>query len=215
MFESKKNCWSDTKISYSEKLGANISSWSYDMEGHAKKCVERHRELANKTTQQLFSLSACSLTCCVFARAEEDLSPPLQTPCGSRAWMLWSCPELGWPPCRRHGRGSRRATCGALLYVAGNASSLESLPRRSVRKRRSAPLFRLCSAWLPAIVHSSALDHRVTTSVSGSRSRQSSVRVVITLECDLHSFLRSCPRCGRLCASWSAGPSRHRHALDD
>ena len=31
-----------------------ISSWSYDMEGHAKKCVERYCELANKTTQQLY-----------------------------------------------------------------------------------------------------------------------------------------------------------------
>ena len=29
-----------------------ISSWSYDMESHAKKCVERYCELANKTTQQ-------------------------------------------------------------------------------------------------------------------------------------------------------------------
>ena len=29
-----------------------ISSWSYDMEGHAKKCVERCCELANRTTQQ-------------------------------------------------------------------------------------------------------------------------------------------------------------------
>ena len=29
----------------------------YDMEGHAKKCVERYRELANKTTQQLFKVS--------------------------------------------------------------------------------------------------------------------------------------------------------------
>ena len=29
-----------------------ISSWSYDMEGHAKKCVERCCELANKTSQQ-------------------------------------------------------------------------------------------------------------------------------------------------------------------
>ena len=27
-----------------------ISSWSYDMEGHAKRCVERYFELANKTT---------------------------------------------------------------------------------------------------------------------------------------------------------------------
>ena len=40
-------------------LAANlhISSWSYDMEGHAKKCVERYCELANKTTQQLYKVS--------------------------------------------------------------------------------------------------------------------------------------------------------------
>ena len=31
-----------------------ISSWSYDMEGHAKKCVEINCKLANKTTEQLF-----------------------------------------------------------------------------------------------------------------------------------------------------------------
>ena len=32
-----------------EKPGADtISSWSYDMESHAKKCVERYCELANK-----------------------------------------------------------------------------------------------------------------------------------------------------------------------
>ena len=30
-----------------------IPSWSYDMEGHAKKCVERYCELSNKTTKQL------------------------------------------------------------------------------------------------------------------------------------------------------------------
>ena len=34
-----------------------ISSWSYDMAGHAKKCVERHCGLANKTTQQLYKVS--------------------------------------------------------------------------------------------------------------------------------------------------------------
>ena len=27
-----------------------VSSWSYDLEGHAKKCVERHCELAGKQT---------------------------------------------------------------------------------------------------------------------------------------------------------------------
>ena len=49
-------CWSFGKlleIRASGKFAANIiSSWSYDMEGHAKKCVERYCELANKTTQQ-------------------------------------------------------------------------------------------------------------------------------------------------------------------
>ena len=30
----------------------HVSSWSHDMEGHAKKCVERCCELANKSTQQ-------------------------------------------------------------------------------------------------------------------------------------------------------------------
>ena len=39
----------------SQKL--RISSWSYDMEEHAKKCVERYCELANKTTQQLYKVS--------------------------------------------------------------------------------------------------------------------------------------------------------------
>ena len=34
-----------------------ISSWSYDVDGHAKKCVERSCELANKTTQQLYKVS--------------------------------------------------------------------------------------------------------------------------------------------------------------
>ena len=39
----------------SGKPGAEaISSWSWDMESHEKKCVEKNCELANKTTQQFF-----------------------------------------------------------------------------------------------------------------------------------------------------------------
>ena len=38
---------------FSEKSEAHTSSWSCDMEGHAKKCVERYCELANKSIQQL------------------------------------------------------------------------------------------------------------------------------------------------------------------
>ena len=55
MFESRISAvWTET-LPYSEIFC--ISSWSYDMEGHAKKCVERYCELSNKTTQQLYKVS--------------------------------------------------------------------------------------------------------------------------------------------------------------
>ena len=55
MFESRISAGATEKLPCSEKL--NISSWSYDMEGHAKNCVERYCELANKTIQQLYKVS--------------------------------------------------------------------------------------------------------------------------------------------------------------
>ena len=51
MFESRISQGATEKLPCSENF--RISSWSYDMEGHAKKCVERYCELANRTTQQL------------------------------------------------------------------------------------------------------------------------------------------------------------------
>ena len=55
MFESRISAGATEKLPCSEDL--RISSWSYDMEGHAKKCVERDCELANRTTQQLCKVS--------------------------------------------------------------------------------------------------------------------------------------------------------------
>ena len=55
MFESRISAGATQKLPCSENLC--ISSRSYDMEGHAKKCVERYCELANKTTQQLYKVS--------------------------------------------------------------------------------------------------------------------------------------------------------------
>ena len=55
MFESRISAVGTEKLPVSENL--RVSSWSYDMEGHAKKCVERYCELANKTTQQLYKVS--------------------------------------------------------------------------------------------------------------------------------------------------------------
>ena len=55
MFESRISAGATEKLPCSENI--RISSWSYDMEGHAKKCVERYCELANKTTQQIYKVS--------------------------------------------------------------------------------------------------------------------------------------------------------------
>ena len=55
MFESRISAGGLEKLPFSQNI--RISSWSYDMVGHAKKCVERYCELANKTTQQLYKVS--------------------------------------------------------------------------------------------------------------------------------------------------------------
>ena len=55
MSESRISAGGPEKLPFPQNL--RISSWSYDMEGHAKKCVERCCELANKTTQQFYKVS--------------------------------------------------------------------------------------------------------------------------------------------------------------
>ena len=55
MFESRVSAGRVEKLPFPQNL--RISSWSSDMAGHAKKCVERYCELANKTTQQLYKVS--------------------------------------------------------------------------------------------------------------------------------------------------------------
>ena len=55
-FESRISAGALDKLPEAEAPGKpatnTISSWSCDTEGHAKKCVERFFELANKTTEQ-------------------------------------------------------------------------------------------------------------------------------------------------------------------
>ena len=55
MFESRISPGATEKLPSSEN--PNISTWPCDMEGHAKKCVERYCELANETTEQLYKIS--------------------------------------------------------------------------------------------------------------------------------------------------------------
>ena len=44
-----------------EKLHAKTVAWSYDMEGHARKCLEIYCELANKKVEQLQKVSSLCL----------------------------------------------------------------------------------------------------------------------------------------------------------
>ena len=55
MFESRISAGGLEKLPFLQHI--RTSSWSYDMPGLAKKCVERYCELANKTTQQLYKVS--------------------------------------------------------------------------------------------------------------------------------------------------------------
>ena len=55
MFESRISAGGIEKLTFPQDL--HNSSWSYDMAGHAKKCVDRYCVLANKTTQQLYKVS--------------------------------------------------------------------------------------------------------------------------------------------------------------
>ena len=70
----------ESRISVGAKQ--KLPSWLYDMEGHAKKCVERYCELANKTTQQLYKVATPCMDDHQF-KEEENVS--LCSHFGSRA----------------------------------------------------------------------------------------------------------------------------------
>ena len=72
MFESRISAGGVEKLPFPQNL--RISSWSYDMVGHAKKCVERYCELANKTTQQLYKVSTPCIDDHHFKEEEETKS---------------------------------------------------------------------------------------------------------------------------------------------
>ena len=83
-----------------------ISSWSCDMEGHAKKCVERCCELANKTTQQLYKVATPYMDDHQIKEEENESVGELSTVCSQivlkcqylarivRPDLLWSVNKL-------------------------------------------------------------------------------------------------------------------------
>ena len=57
------------------------SSWFYDMEGHAKNCVERYCELAHQTTQQLHKVATPCMDDHEFKEEENESVGELSTVC--------------------------------------------------------------------------------------------------------------------------------------
>ena len=106
MFESRISSGAMEKLTVSEKSDANTSSWSYDMEGHAKKCVERYCELANKTTQQLYKVATPGIDDHQFKEEEMGSVGEMSKGCSQiflkclflardgRPAILWSVSEL-------------------------------------------------------------------------------------------------------------------------
>ena len=68
-----------------------VSSWSYDMEGYAKKCVERYCELANKTTQQFYKVATPCLNDHHFKDEENRSVGELSTVCSQ---IVLKCPNV-------------------------------------------------------------------------------------------------------------------------
>ena len=104
MFESRISAGRLEKLPFPQNI--RISSWSYDMAGHAKKCVERYCELAKKTTQQLYKVSTLCIDDHHFKEEEMKSVGELSQVCSQivlkclylgrivRYDILWSVNEL-------------------------------------------------------------------------------------------------------------------------
>ena len=94
MFESRISA-GELKNSHSDNF--RISSWSCDMEGHAKKCVERYCELANKTTQQLYKVATPCIDDHQFKEEEMGSVGDLSTVCSQNVLKCLYSERIGRP----------------------------------------------------------------------------------------------------------------------
>ena len=106
MFESKISAGAKATRASRKPDAETISSWPYDMEGHAKKCVEKYCELANNTTQQLYIVATPCMDDHPFQEEENESVRELSTVCSKivlkclylarvgRPDILWSVKKL-------------------------------------------------------------------------------------------------------------------------
>ena len=93
MFESRISAGRSEKLPFLQNL--RISSWSCDMVGHAKKCVERYCELANKTTQQVYKVSTPCIDDHHFKEEEMKSVGELSNTCSQIVLKCWHLARIG------------------------------------------------------------------------------------------------------------------------
>ena len=95
MFESRISAGGVEKLPFPQNIP--ISSRSYDMAGHAKKCVERYCELANKTTQQLYKVSTPCIDDHHFKEEEMKSVGELSNTCSQIVLKCFYLARIGRP----------------------------------------------------------------------------------------------------------------------
>ena len=74
-----------------------IPLWSCDMEGHAKKCVERYCEFANKITEQFFKVATPCMDDHQIKEEENGSVGELSTVCSQIVLKCLSLARTGTP----------------------------------------------------------------------------------------------------------------------
>ena len=81
MLESQISAGATEKSPGWEEPHAKTDAWSYDMDGHAQKCVERYCELANKKDEAVFKVSSPCLDDHQFEKEELESVGELSIVC--------------------------------------------------------------------------------------------------------------------------------------
>ena len=97
MFESRTSAGATEKLRGCEKPHAKTAEWSYDMEGHARKCVERDNELANKEVEQLYKVSNACLDDHQFKQEEPESVGGLSQVCPQNVLSCLYLARIGRP----------------------------------------------------------------------------------------------------------------------
>ena len=82
--EFTKIAGASEKLPGCEKPHAKTVAWSYDMEGHSRKCVERYCELVNEKMEQLYKVSSLYIDDHQFKQEEHESVGEISPVCSKK-----------------------------------------------------------------------------------------------------------------------------------